>query len=104
MNRILKTRQAYDDLAELTDYITSQSPRSALRFLKAADRAFRRLATMPRLGREWSRKKELAGIRVWSIPEFKNFLIFYRPIDDGIEILRVLHGARNLKNLLEVDE
>jgi toxin ParE1/3/4 len=25
-----------------------------------------------------------------------NYLIFYRPISDGIEIVRVLHGARDI--------
>ena len=25
-----------------------------------------------------------------------NHLIFYRPIDDGIELVRVLHGARDI--------
>ncbi|MGB8353529.1 MAG: type II toxin-antitoxin system RelE/ParE family toxin [Chthoniobacteraceae bacterium] len=24
------------------------------------------------------------------------YLIFYRPIDDGIELIRVLHGARDI--------
>ena len=27
------------------------------------------------------------------------YLIFYRPIPDGIEVLRVLHGARNLRKI-----
>jgi toxin ParE1/3/4 len=34
---------------------------------------------------------------------FRNHLIFYRPIDDGIEIVRVLHGARDWQNLLELE-
>lgn len=35
-----------------------------------------------------------------------NYLIFYRPLPDGIEILRVLHGARDIAAILfdEADE
>jgi toxin ParE1/3/4 len=29
-----------------------------------------------------------------------NYLIFYRPTSSGVEIVRVLHGARNLEALL----
>jgi toxin ParE1/3/4 len=32
---------------------------------------------------------------------FKRFLIFYRVTDDGVDILRVLHGARDVEMLLE---
>jgi toxin ParE1/3/4 len=28
-----------------------------------------------------------------------NYLIFYRPLADGIEIVRVLHGARDIDSL-----
>jgi plasmid stabilization system protein ParE len=32
---------------------------------------------------------------------FRNYLVFYRPIRDGIEVLTVLHGARDLHAVLE---
>ena len=31
---------------------------------------------------------------------FRNHIVFYRPVADGIEILRVLHGARDLVSIL----
>ena len=43
----------------------------------------------------------LEGLRVWRIQGFEKHLIFYRPVADGIEIVRVLHGARDLDRLLE---
>ncbi len=33
---------------------------------------------------------------MWPIPGFKKYLIFYRPIRNGIEVGRVLHGAMDL--------
>lgn len=44
---------------------------------------------------------QLAGIRQYSINGFRLYLIFYLVIDSGIEILRVLHGARDLEAILD---
>ena len=50
------------------------------------------LAEGPRMGRARSfPDPELADLRSWSVKGFVNFLIFYRPIDNGIEVVRVLH-------------
>ena len=52
---------------------------------------------MPELGqRQEFGRKELAGLRVWQVQGFENYLIFYRPIERGIEVLRVLHAARDI--------
>jgi plasmid stabilization system protein ParE len=39
----------------------------------------------------------LRGIRTWRVPGFKKYLIIYRPINEAIEVLAVLHGSRNLR-------
>jgi hypothetical protein len=36
---------------------------------------------------------------MWPIPKFENWLIFYRPIENGIEIIRLLPGARDIQSL-----
>ena len=41
------------------------------------------------------------NLRRWRIRGFENFLIFYRLIEDGIEVIRVLHGAREIERLFE---
>jgi toxin ParE1/3/4 len=50
------------------------------------------------VGRAWeSPDPRLAGVRVYPLPRrFRNYLVFYRPIAGGIEVLTVLHGARDL--------
>jgi len=40
---------------------------------------------------------DLIGMRSWRVKRFPKYLIFYIPIEDGVEIVRVLHGARNLE-------
>ena len=53
--------------------------------------ANRVLATQPMMGRA---RDELApGVR--SFP-FGRYVVFYMPLDDGIDVVRVLHGARDI--------
>ena len=101
MSRTIVVRPLADrDLDELFDYLASEDPRAARRFYQAAQATFEALAESPGLGGRWeSGKSELREYRVWPIRGFKNHLIFYRPIDGGIEIIRVLHGARDLESL-----
>jgi toxin ParE1/3/4 len=40
---------------------------------------------------------EFESVRVWHVRGFRNYLIFYRPIDNGVEVVRVLHGARDIE-------
>jgi toxin ParE1/3/4 len=56
---------------------------------------------MPGIGASYEHEHPaLAGLRVFPISRFKKYLVFYRPVADGIEILRVLHGARDFHGLL----
>jgi toxin ParE1/3/4 len=45
----------------------------------------------------------MVGIRAWQIRGFASYLIFYRPSSDGIEVIRVLHGARDIETILEAE-
>jgi toxin ParE1/3/4 len=101
MSRIVQRAEARRGLAEIAEFIGRDSTRAAMRFLAAAERAFVSLAAMPGKGGLWeSDRPHLAGVRVWPIPRFKKYLIFYRPIANGIEVLHVIHSARDLDNLL----
>ena len=56
------------------------------------------------MGERWeSANPRLAGLRVWRIEGFPKYLIFYRLVTGGIEIVRVLHGARDIDRVLESD-
>jgi toxin ParE1/3/4 len=75
---------------------------TALRFYDAAAATFENLARMPGMGqRRESRNPDLAELRVWRINGFPNHVIFYRPIDSGVEIVRVLHATRDIDRVLE---
>lgn len=101
MTRILKRRSAKVDLIEQADFIAQDNLEAALRFLDAAEDTFNRLAEFPRIGKSRKVKSRiLSDVRQFPIIGFEKYLIFYRPIKDGIEVLRILHSARDLKRIL----
>jgi toxin ParE1/3/4 len=103
MNPVIhRTDAALADLNEQAKYIPRDSPRAAIRFLAAAEASFQLLATMPELGqRQEFGRTELAELRAWQVRGFENYLIFYRPVEHGIEVLRVLHAARDIAGLFD---
>lgn len=98
-----KTDQAKRDLLAIAHYLEqTASLATAMRFLNAAQSAFESLARLPGLGSVWeSPKSRLRNVRVWPIRRFRKYLIFYRPKRNGVEILRVIHGSRNIDAALE---
>ncbi len=93
---ILRRPRAADDLVEIWEYIADDSVTRADAFIDDVDAKFRLLAEQPMLGRG---REELApGLR--SLP-LGRYVIFYEVIPDGIAIVRVLHGARDLGPLFE---
>ena len=62
----------------------------------AFERICETLADLSEIGSVHSfNNKELAGLRMLRIPKFEKYLIFYRPVPEGTEIIRVLHAARD---------
>ncbi len=102
--RIVRNARADDDLVEITAYLILEDEPLAMRFLRSAEAACRQLAKFPGMGSRYhSDKPSLAAMRKCPIPGFPNHWIFYRPLAQGIEIVRVLHAARNLGPLLNED-
>ena len=89
-------RNAERDVAEIVSYIADDSPEAAQRFRRALQATGALLLDMPHIGSmRASDKPALKGIRVVPVRDFDKYAVFYRPVKDGIEIVRVLHGARD---------
>jgi toxin ParE1/3/4 len=102
LRRIIRRPAANRDLIDCFVYIGRDSEESATRFLRASEETFLDLAAMPAMGVATSfGDSEDRKLRRWRIRGFENFLIFYRPIEGGIEVIRVLHGAREIERLFE---
>ena len=85
---------ARSDMDEIWFYIAQDNVDAADKFIRVIVSRFPRLAAMPQLGRQ---REELSA-RLRSFPVGR-YVIFYRPMEKGIEIARVLHGARDFPPL-----
>jgi len=86
--------RAREDLWEIHDYVAKDGLRIAARLIDRLEEACRFLARFPELG---ERRDDLApSIRCFSVG---NYALFYRQVDDGVEIVRMVSGARNFEAL-----
>jgi toxin ParE1/3/4 len=100
--RIFRQRPALIDLDEAADYLRQEGgPHLAVRFLREVDATLQSLAAIPGIGACYKPHDPLfEDVRIFPVSRFKKYLVFYRSIKDGIEVLRVLHGARDIQGLL----
>ena len=94
MARLTKRPRADADLLEIWLYVAQDSPRAADRLLDRIEAQCRLLADNPRLGRV--RPEITPDARAWV---FGRYLVLYREQEDGIELVRVVHGARQVEQV-----
>lgn len=99
MARIVRRPRAGRDAAEIAFRIARDNPRAARRLLDRIDAQLAVLAERPLLGR--ARPELGVALRSFAL---RPYLILYRPLADGIEVVRVLHGARELGPLLDEED
>jgi toxin ParE1/3/4 len=91
-----------DELWAVWKYIARDNPDAAARFIEAGHETFKTLAETPGLGRlRKFHNPRLKFVRLWMVSGFDNYIIFYRPVSNGIEVLHVYHGARNIEALFD---
>ncbi len=93
---------ADQDLDDQAAYLASEaSLETALRFYDAAAVTFEQITRMPGMGElRKSTDPRLAGLRLWRVQGFESHLIFYCPTDKSVEIVRVLHAARDISRII----
>ncbi|MBR0690718.1 type II toxin-antitoxin system RelE/ParE family toxin [Bradyrhizobium manausense] len=90
-NRFRKAPQADLDLDSIWDFIASDSVRAAEKQIGRIGEIFEMLVENPLAGRE--RRELRAGLRSFPVG---NYVIFYVPLPDGVEIIRVMHGRQDM--------
>ncbi|MGB6042080.1 MAG: type II toxin-antitoxin system RelE/ParE family toxin [Pirellulales bacterium] len=95
MARLVIAPLAEQDLGDILTYIARDKPEAAVKWVQKIREKCAFLADNPEIGERRPELKtgEFLGSLVGS------YVIFYRPIDAGIEIARVVHGARDTRNL-----
>ncbi len=96
MADILFSKFAGDDLKQIWLHISEQNQNAADKFLDELYKKFLLLAENPKIGR--SHDEFIVHLR--SFPH-KKYVIFYFLTENGIEIYRVLHGARDIEDLFD---
>jgi len=91
MARVTRRPLAAADILDIWDHIAEHSLDQADRWIDKLDEKFGILATQPLMGR--AREELAADLR--SFP-FGRYVIFYMPVQDGHDVVRVLHSARDV--------
>ena len=99
MSAVARTSRAELDLIEIGVRIAADDAVAADRWLELVDQKCRLLSTMPDMGRD---RSDLAP-NLRSLP-VGDYIIFYRPADDGIIVIRVIHGARDIPEVFKKAE
>ena len=89
LTRVRWTRTAHRDLIAIGEYIAADNPIVARMVVNRLHQAGERLVEFPERGRVGRVK----GTRELVIPQLP-FIIIYRRVPDGIELLTVVHGAQ----------
>src|SRR2546421_4535546 len=89
---IRRSRLSEADYREIWHYIDYDNREAADQMLRRIDEKLKLYATHPAMGT----KRNRLGRGLRSFPVGK-YLAFYRVVEDGIELVRVLHGSRKLK-------
>ncbi len=84
------------DLKEIWTHFAEYNQNSAEKLLKEFAKKFTLIANNQKIGR--NHDELILNLR--SFPH-KNYLVFYFPIENGIEIYRVIHGAMDIDNLFD---
>ena len=99
MPRVTRRPLAEADVLQIWDHIADDSLTAADHWVDRLDEEFRLLATQPMMGR--ARDELASGVR--SFP-FGRYVVFYVPLDDGIDVVRVLHGSRDIDAIFNPEQ
>lgn len=95
MSRLVITPRAVADLEDIGDYIALDNPAAAARTIDHLEEVSILLSEHPRIG--ILRDDIAKGVRVFPVG---NYLVLFRTLADGVEIVRYVHGARQMRGLV----
>lgn len=96
MSQYLLAEPAERDLKRIAKYLTEHSLQAAKRYRRLFTRRFELLAKFPL---QSAIDPRLDGITRMAL--VKPYQVFYAPTNEGVEILRVIHSARDLQAAMD---
>ncbi len=94
MATVVKRPRTELDLLDIWDYIADDSLQQADEFLDRLEGKLQTLARNPGSGRR--REELLTGLRSFPLG---NYLVFFQEIENGIDVIPVLHGSRDIEDI-----
>lgn len=102
--RVWKSSAAVRDLVEIAARLADDNLERGLRFLDGVEQSLAFLVGMPEAGGVYETDNpRLQELRVWRVRGFKKYLIFYRLSAARIDVIRILHGARDIAAIFDDD-
>ena len=99
MSNYIISPSASRDLNEIADYFLARNLEAGEKLFREFNKKCQNLANFPSMGRSYAHiKPSLRGLPL------DGYVILYQVLDDGVEILRVVSGYRDLKSLFEDEE
>jgi toxin ParE1/3/4 len=96
MSRVRLSLETSRDLEGIESYIFQDNPDAAARLIRLVRKKCELLSMQPGMGRD--RLDVSSGLRGFPVG---NYVIFYQTSNDGIEIIRVFHGSRDISELFD---
>jgi len=94
MPRLMIAPSAQQDLSDIYDYIARDKPIAATNWVEKIEEKCKLIAATPEIGE--SRPEYSADIRSSAVGRY---VIFFRPIKDGIEVARIIAGESDISSL-----
>ena len=103
MKHVVRPRAEDDILRQFRYYLLQDGALDvATRFLNAVDTSIASICKMPHMGAvKRLRNPALSGRRFSPVDGFEDILIFYLVQRDTLRVVRVLHGSRDVNNILK---
>lgn len=92
---ILYSARAKRDIKNIGIYLAARNPNAADKLVSTIYNSIEKLAHFPSMGARCTELK--GGFHHWVID---NYVVIYKPVQDGVHIARILHGSRHFPTLL----
>ena len=99
---INRSSAAILDIVETAEYIAQDNVEAADRFVDAVDESLKLIANESDIG-VVRKVGKIPEMRMWSVKGFPNSIVFYRATSTEINVIRVIHSARDFYRIFEND-
>lgn len=99
MGKYILAPSARLDLKQITNYLAFKNPQASRKLKEKIRQICNQLAKFPKMGKR--RDELISGLRSFPV---EDYLIFYFPTENGIEIARVVSGYRDLEAMFDEDK